>query len=776
MDVSTSVEWLSNAIAEASKAARFCIDGCLPAVDPGLEIEDLGRITLPLKRGVAKQIIARCQISPYGKGTQTLVDRKVRSASELDPQWFRLGDEWNSQVANTTREVGEQLGVPAEQLEARLYKLLVYERGDFFLPHRDSEKHDGMVASLVIVLPNPFQGGELVVRHGREKRTVKFEEAARGEAPCFAAFYADCEHEVERVTRGVRLGLAYNLVLKRKRWRRSSAKQTAVPADVLAESIGAWVAAQPTKPLVFALAHHYTERGLSFDLLKGGDRKLADLVAAAAENADCNVHLAQISRHLLQFADDGSFERGYFRHRRRPRHEIIIGETYEDELNGDQWTDARGKKQPWGEIALDPSSIVSPIPIDDWKPTSEDFEGYTGNAGNTLDRWYHRSALVVWHRDHHFDVIATSGAANSTPLFCSTVSKLPKTPKKRLEEARNDCIRFARAIISQWPHRMAGFMPSTREESERYDDYLDCLPELRDRESIAMLLSKVGQQDAVLRLKSFVVAACRKCGWTAFAEELKELLISSPEIRVRGGFLFRDAEWLSAFCLAKSADAGKAALAQELCALAVEQFCQPRPSQRTYYSRWYGRSEPTDAEKSLPPLLKAILESGRDEDFARVIRFVQESPDDFRLQAGLVPSLKTLVPWAKKRYGAVPPPLQEWLDSVREQLEALTAQAPEPPSDWTRPAEVSCKCEYCAQLKAFLADPENEVGRIPAREDIRRHLMDTINRHNCDVKHELERKGSPFSLVLTKTTGSFDRAVKEYETNRRLLRALPSAE
>jgi hypothetical protein len=35
----------------------------------------------------------------------------------------------------------------------------VYEKGGFFLPHRDSEKHDRMVASLIVVLPNPFEGG-----------------------------------------------------------------------------------------------------------------------------------------------------------------------------------------------------------------------------------------------------------------------------------------------------------------------------------------------------------------------------------------------------------------------------------------------------------------------------------------------------------------------------------------------------------------------------------------------------------------------------------------
>src|SRR5206468_1143588 len=172
----------------------------------------------------------------------------------------------------------EQLGLPPEQVEARLYKLLVYERGGFFLPHRDSEKHNGMVASLIVVLANPFEGGALVVRHGAAEQTLAFEEAAHGEAPCYAAFYADCEHEVQRVTHGVRLCLAYNLVLEPKRDKPGDTGKRAALADALTESIKSWVATQPARPLVFALEHHYTQRGLSLDLLKGADRQLAEVV------------------------------------------------------------------------------------------------------------------------------------------------------------------------------------------------------------------------------------------------------------------------------------------------------------------------------------------------------------------------------------------------------------------------------------------------------------------------------------------------------------------
>src|SRR5262249_13800269 len=150
----------------------------------------------------------------------------------------------------------------------------------------------------------------------------------------------------------------------------------------------------------------------------------------------------------------------------RPRGKIEIGETYEDDLQATDWTDFQGKKQPWGPIALELSAIVSSIPIDEWKPTSEDFEGYTGNAGNTLDRWYHRSAIGLWDGTHHFDVVANGGADDSMPLFRSMVAKLARMPKKRLEEARTDCLRFARAIVARWPRSSIGYWQgATREPS-----------------------------------------------------------------------------------------------------------------------------------------------------------------------------------------------------------------------------------------------------------------------------------------------------------------------
>ena len=404
------------------------------------------------------------------------------------------------------------------------------------------------------------------------------------------------------------------------------------------------------------------------DLLKGADRQLADLVVATAAKTDCLVHLAQVSRHLLQFADDGSFDDSYSRRCSAPaaschRNRRNLRRRIERNRVGRY---PRQEADLWGEIALDLAAIISAVPIDEWKPTSEQFEGYTGNAGNTLDRWYHRSAMVVWHRDHHFNVAASSGAASSIPLFCSMTAKLAKTPKKRLAEARADCICFARAIIAQWPRRNGGYGLSATGEKSPCDDFPERLLTLHDRDTIAAFLAKLAVQDQTLRLSSFVLAACREFGWTAFAEELRQLL-ALPAGRTRGvqDIPFRDVEWIADFCCDRAAAPDKAALAPRIVPLAVERFCAPRPASPTYRSP-HRRRESSVLEKSFPLLVRALLAIGGDEELSRVIHFVQQSPNEFNLDDCQVPCLKSIVPWSLKRFGSVPRQLAlGWSPSVK---------------------------------------------------------------------------------------------------------------
>ncbi|MEZ6061953.1 MAG: 2OG-Fe(II) oxygenase [Planctomycetaceae bacterium] len=772
---------LSDAISSSIRASKFCCGGTIPQSDPGIEVKDVGVLKFPLKPKAVKSLVEQCQIAPFGKGTKTLVDTKVRKTYELSPDRFCVSDEWTAKVADVVAGVASELGLPPDKLQPELYKLLVYKEGGFFVPHRDSEKNDGMVASLIIALPNEFRGGALIVRHPpSQEMRFPFEEAANGNVASYAAFYADCEHEVRRVERGVRVCLCYNLTLRPSKTARGKRKSGEQDGNPLAASVRSWFAVRPSAPLVFALEHQYTERGLSGSLLKGVDRSLADLVTSVAEEADCQVHLAHVSRHLCQFADDGSFQdwdRYGRRSRSRTGRKLEIGETYEDELLGTQWTNLSGKKQPWGDLPLELTSIVSEIPIDGWKPTSEEYEGYTGNAGNTLDRWYHRTAVVIWPTSQHYNVLASAGHAVCIPLFLKLMSKLARAAKYRKESVRSDCIAFARAIISNWPtvyerHRQTRVQDDTQ---SLLDQFRDQLVTLNDRETIVELLSQVASRDQTLGLKALIQHACREFGLPSIAAGLQALLTPPHDLYRRIDLPVRNVEWLAAVCELSQKDDVARDVARDLCRKAVSWFCVPIPRQRYYGYRDDARTR-TTAEAALPRLLKALLNCDCSNEVASVIQFVESNPGQFTLEHGHVPTLIKLVPWSLKRFGRIPEPIQDWLTQVRQQLETATALEPQPPADWTHPSDVSCQCRFCDQLSAFLRDPTAEVGRIPAREDIRSHLIQQISQQQFDVTHTIEKLKSPYSLVLTKTQDSFQRTLKRYQLDTNLLATLPKSE
>ena len=82
-----------------------------------------------------------------------------------------------------------------------------------------------------------------------------------------------------------------------------------------------------------------------------------------------------------------------------------------------------------GEIQLNEDEIVSDEPLQEAKPNREDFEGYTGNAGMTLDRWHHRAAVVIWPRAKHFHVLCSAGTDASTGGFTAMVRQFKRASK-----------------------------------------------------------------------------------------------------------------------------------------------------------------------------------------------------------------------------------------------------------------------------------------------------------------------------------------------------------
>ena len=237
--MSSITDQLFNALQNVQRPGNFYATGRLEVFPPHLEVEGVGRIALPLLPLQAEQLVAVAEHAPYGRGQETIVDTQVRRTWQIDANRVTLGGKhWQKDLDAIVNRAVTGLGVSGE-VRAELYKLLVYDAGSFFISHRDTEKAAGMFATLVIVLPSEYSGGELVVRHQQEQ--VKLDLGCDDPSEiAFAAFYADCVHEVLPITQGCRLTLIYNLLRTDKKMPLPKPPDYSLEQDKVASLLRDW--------------------------------------------------------------------------------------------------------------------------------------------------------------------------------------------------------------------------------------------------------------------------------------------------------------------------------------------------------------------------------------------------------------------------------------------------------------------------------------------------------------------------------------------------------
>ncbi len=763
---------ITDAVPGCDSQSAYCCQGEVTASDLKLSIDETTPIKLPLRPATFRKLVDASQQAPYGQRTKTLVDTSVRDTLEIDGQHVGLSDDLQAAIDSAAITSADALGLDNDRLQVELYKLLIYPKGGFFAPHRDSEKRRGMVATMIVVLPNAFAGGELIVRHSGQETDFNFGKNASDQAIQYAAFFADCEHEVRKIRSGVRVCLAYNLILQPKSESTKQTKSKAAPP--INRALREWTARRPSDPMVVALEHQYTQDGLSPDLLKGADSKLHHALAQAAFDCDYALHFGQVSRHLCQHAEDDSH--GYGRYRDYSRaidhDDLYIGEVYEDEIFIDGWKNEHGELVDLPYLACDASQFVSTIPIEDWVPTSQDYEGYTGNAGNTLDRWYHKSAIVLWPHANSLEVFLDMGIGFAINHLLAMREQLFDTPDEELEEACWECQRTAEAIIDRWPSQLHNARTDGDPEARALKKFADELIRFDDPALIERFLMTVHQRDHFFQLASFIQAACQRIGADVMTPILLRLLRTDRQPNQHGivfgeGLVARDAFWLAHLCQRK--DHGgltESDLAKFLDA-AIDQF--QKNVQGAERDRWSRSAKPAPIWVDL---CKAALSIDDVAAAERLFKIAVSSPSTFDLRKLSVPAAVELHQWSRKKLNRVSPLMSTWIDGLAQQLGSATDLEPQPPADLARPEVTGCQCGLCNQLSAFLSDPGASTTRIVARKDLRNHVEHTIVSEQLDVQTGLDRSGNTHALILTKTTGSHDRAVTQYKSDLKLLATL----
>lgn len=787
----TLAKRLRAALDEIDRPGSFCTTGSVPLLLPGLEVAGLGTIALPLTAGQAKELRAVCEQAPYGKGTETLVDTSVRRVWRLTPDRFELTNPaWAGLVNDAVAAAQEGLGLGKQKLEAHLYDLLLYEKGSFFLPHRDGEKLDRMVATLVIVLPSVYTGGELIVRHAGQKEVVDCSATAKFQTN-YAAFYADCEHEVRPLLSGQRLCLVYNLTLAKSKGKKGiAAPDWAEQTQALTAVLRDGSKDEDASKVVLLLDHEYTEAGLTWDALKGVDRTRAQALLDATQAADWNIYLAQVTFHEVGSAeeDGGWGYGGYDRYEEDEEdeesedtagdHEML--EVMDSDLTANHWRDRDGNAVALGAIDIEEDELLDPDSLRAVKPR-EEYEGFTGNAGATLDRWYRHGAILLWPAAQHFAVLCDAGRPASLGALEQLTNQWQKAKGKAAESLRGQVREFAVAILDSWTP--SSYPSSYLDDFDDFDDEYDDAPparksqptacplahalaRLEDADLIRTYLTKVLAEDASVDPGAALAAIGKKLGWGSFRTELEGVFAKTTRAS-----LARNARLLESLC---TATPGKQSGWKELCASLARAAVAALQRIDADTQPYYGYTPPRD--KLLAGLARALLSAGQAEQLGRVVTHTLEQSTTYPLREVHLAALTELRPWLKKHVKEPSAELSDWVAAVRTQFERLTAQEPQPPTDFARPAEVPCKCALCGELRRFLANPKEETHRFSRPEADRSHLEHRIRDHKCDLDCRTEKKGRPYTLIVTKNTASYKAALKLYHADQKRLAEVQAIE
>jgi hypothetical protein len=751
---------LARTLKAVDRPGTFCTDGSGPAPLPGLEVAGLGPVGLPLTAAQVPELVKQCRQAPYGKGEETLVDTSVRRVWQLDPDRFSLTNpDWEQYLATTVQAVQRELGLKQQKLESHLYNLLLYEPGSFFLPHRDGEKLDRMVATLVIVLPSSFEGGELVVRHEGQERVIDFGGTDRNPFHAhFAAFYADCEHEVRPLREGYRLCLVYNLTLAKAK-KAIAAPRTAERIDAVADVLCSWSADDPLK-LAVLLEHKYTPDGLVWDALKGVDREKARVLNEAAERAGCSAYLALLTLH-----ESGSAEEEYVPRRGRrwdcdddenDPENYEMSEVFDSSLTAEHWSDAAGHRSQFGVMEVEPEEVVPSEALTKGNP-EVDVSGYTGNEGLTMDRWYRHAAIILWPVANQFDVLCDCGTTGAVAALGEWVARWQKVRGKDADALKAQCLEFANTIIDRWGG--SGY------QREVGSNFLALVLRIDDAQLLGNFLTDVAARDPSVELDAPLAKAFDAHGWDTSQSALTAVIGGTA-----AETLGRNVRLLDRLCSAGARPKGERLT---VCRLLTEKVvgALERIDREDIATNW--RLRDVNRAEVLTGLIRALVAT---EEFELLSRFVSRAladPKTYPLSAHIA-ALTALGPWLKKYLKKPCEPVSRWLAACCTQLESLTASEPTAPTDFRREANVRCDCADCKELKAFLKDPTEKVHRFRVRQDRRQHLEHQIRERGCDADCVTDRTGSPQTLVCTKNTASFDARQKKFREDLTHLAALRS--
>jgi 2OG-Fe(II) oxygenase superfamily len=746
-------ERLARLLDDTPSSGTFSAQITAPADGLIVEVDGVGAVRSRVGAPLAKKLIAAARPAMFGRGEQTLTDTSVRDTWEITPDLVTLsGPAWVSTLRAVLDDVRDELGLPpTTMLRAELHSMLVYAKGQFFLPHQDSEQDDAMVGTLVVSLPSVHTGGELVVTHGPQSVTYR----APREELSFVAFYADCRHEVRPVKSGHRVTLTFNLLADSEG---DGPGTGPVPGLVncLTEHFSTPVTRRygrtdpdPPNRLVFLLDHEYTQRGLSWKWLKGADAERGALLRNAAKQAGCEAVLALSEVRetwdawpsgedpwgdYYDYYEDDEEENDDVSRSQGDDHDAYqLNELIDDEVTLGWWTSPGSTGGEPISLHVPDSEVCATTPSVNLVPYESEYEGYMGNYGNTVDRWYRRAAVVVWPLDRAFPARAEAGSQWA-------LSELrTRMEAGDLEGARADA------------QSLAPFWKEIGSHGGLLTTALHVAAALDVAQTAAMLLEPFRAETITPEHAGGLAQAAAQYG-----EEWTGSVIAGwfrpghyPETD-----RYDWVERLPGLCEALRA-AGAAQVAHLLTAGAWGRLGEQL---RLWTATAQTEIRQPHLEMLSSPLLR-LLEAADHELRNEIVTALGGYGDN--VLDCLMPVLRSAaeLPEGTRRAAG----LDRVARDCGQRLGATIARPVRDEDDWSIECG-GCGCDLCDTLAAFLRSRSRRTFEWPLAKDGRRHVHSQIDSAVLPVRHQTRRQGRPYTLVLAKTDELFSR---EKDTRRK---------
>lgn len=701
---------------------RFLSTGTLEFKFPQLEVDKVGELSYPIPTMQAKALIKVAHKAPFGKGAETLRDNKVRSAWEIDSSQLTFnGQSWISYVKKIVELIKPDLGLEDYTISAALYKMLIYEKGDFFLPHKDSEKEKGMFGTLIIGLPSQHTGGELIASFDGNRQVADFSQD-EGHKISYAAFYADCDHEIKPVTSGYRVCLVYNLIQHKK--------DAVVKLQSLSTQVNELAALfvkdrkfNGIKPHIVLLGHQYTPENFSKDHLKLNDRSKAEVLLEAAKDAGCYAKLCLVTSYIIGSPEyDGYYDDddGY------GDMDMAIMEENDRELYIRDWEE--NELPELDNVRFEEADLIVSFNIDDEEPLIKESTGYMGNYGPDIEHWYHYGAVMIWS---------------------------PEANASLLADQHMECKMQWVKYFNQHPNQ------ATSKEVDILTDILRKGPQSHYRDSEADYNAAA---DWIINkdIKSFFGELdpnlCQFYFTHIDAENWLRLLAYFPK---------REMDHVIKQVTGKITKAVFEQLLSVLHLLGTDRLVFSKAQIKklpAYFTelnekpvRRKDADDPALARKAIDDLFQIEGLFPQDQAWVgQVSTLLIRKTDPAYMNGTLVTALLQL---SKKAALA-----EQTLKKCKHYLSERVGNKPQRPADWVRRVPFKKDKDIpWSILKEFLESPKDAVYDYKARQHDRGIMEDAVNSVAMDIKMETIKKGSPQTLRLTKTNASYQRALKQWQ-------------